>query len=62
VNDSITNLEAIAADHYADREKRANQKLAKAKHNRQKGTAKASDKFLISPPRHLNPDANLWLE
>jgi hypothetical protein len=58
---AINVFETIATEHYADREQRANQKLAHAKHH-QKGSNKAVNSLLFTPPHHLNPDPYLWLQ
>jgi hypothetical protein len=61
VNEAINNFEVIAGDQYADRMKRANQKLAKARYRQSKGAGEVSE-FLITPPRQLDPDACLRLQ
>jgi hypothetical protein len=50
VKQAINVLETVASDHYAKRERRANQKLPHAKHHE------------FVPPLRLDPDVCLWLQ
>jgi len=62
VNAAIDNFETIATEQHDARATRANQRVSSACYRKIKGRERVTDRFLLAPPRKLNPDACLWLQ
>jgi hypothetical protein len=62
LNSAINNFEAFASGQHADRASRAKQKVSSAGHRKLRGTERAMDRFVVTPPANLNPDVYLWLQ
>jgi hypothetical protein len=60
--EAIGHLEAIAAEHYADREMRAIRRAATTRLLVTHGKATIASRFVLLPPPDLNPDITLWLQ
>ena len=62
VNEAVSDFEALASDHYAARESRAQRRVASARYRKLRGKAQPMDRFAVLPPVKLNPDVYLWLQ
>ena len=62
VNRAINEIEAVAAEHYARRERVARQKAAEEYPLAVSSNEQSIQKPIMHPPPSLNPDTNLWLQ